>query len=420
MTTEIIWKLSKKQEQHIYDKSRKLLIEGSAGSGKTLFAVHKTLLYALTHRNARIGVFRDTLTALKVTSLLELRTCLIQYNIPFKENKSEHIITFPNGTTILFRGLDDLKKIRSHNLDFIWIEQAEEVSWMTFAEVEKRLRGVISKRFYGQLLLTVTPEQKTHWIYDYFHRKNKGTTVHFHYTDNPFLPQAYLDEYEEMKELDYELYVKYTLGLWGKLSNIVYSKWDEKPISIIKKWTGGVDWGFNDPNVFLLIGWYDGEPFIDKEIYIRHKTTAEFLVLIKDLLTGRGLEPSDLEAVYCDSSEPDRIKEFKQAGFNALPGTKKFTERLDKVKTVMVHINPECVNTKMEIQSYKYAKDRDGNIEEKPVDKFNHAMDAMGYCVYGELGGLTGNPFSTSPKRNDFAEPKGFHERQKHKRGFHR
>jgi phage terminase large subunit len=399
----ITWKLSRKQADNIGRKDRKLLIEGSAGSGKTLYGVHKTILYALQHSKARCGVFRQTLTALKVTSLLEIRTSLDKYGIPYRENKQDYIITFPNGSTIIFRGLDDLKKVRSHNLDFIWVEQAEEITWNTFAELEKRIRGMISKSDYGQLLLTVTPEQKTHWIYKYFHRKSKGSILHFHYTDNPFLPKAYIDEYEEMKELDYELYVKYTLGLWGKLSNIVYEKWDEEPISIVKKWTGGVDWGFNDPNVFLLIGWYDGEPYIDKEIYIRHKTTAEFLVLIEDILLQKGLKPSDIEAVYCDSSEPDRIKEFKQAGFNAKPGTKKFTERLDKVKTVKVHINPECVNTKMEIQSYKYKKDKNGEIEETPVDKFNHAMDAMGYCVFGELGGNTGNPFTESTKRYDAA-----------------
>ena len=84
-----------------------------------------------------------------------------------------------------------------------------------------------------------------------------------------------------------------------------------------------------------------------------------------------------------------------------------------------IHINPECIETMREIQSYKFKKDKDGNIEDKPVPKYDHAMDAMGYCIYGILGGNSGNPFSTSPKRNDFAEPKGFTQRQKI-RGFRR
>lgn len=350
--------------------------------------MHKTIKYALEHKNARLGVFRDTLTALKITALLELREALDNYEIPYKENKSEHTIAFPNGSIILFRGLDDLKKIRSLNLDFVWIEQAEEVEWETFAEVEKRLRGKVSKKYYGQILLTVTPELKTHWIYNYFHRLNRGIVIHFHYKDNVFLPKEYVDEYEDLKEIDYELYVKYTLGKWGTLTNIVYEKWDKLklPVSTPKYWTGGVDFGYNNPSVFLLIGWYDGEPYIHKEVYKRHLTNKEFIKKIKEMLESVGLQPYNLDTVYCDSSEPDRIEEFKQAGFKAEGGTKKFTERIDKVKTVKIHINPECVNTIKEIRSYKFKKDKDGNIEDKPVPKFDHSMDAMGYCIYGELG----------------------------------
>jgi hypothetical protein len=94
----IKWKLSRKQANNIHLKDRKVLVEGSAGSGKTLFGVHKTILYALMHKRARIGVFRDTLTSLKVTSLLEIREALYKYGIPHNENKAEHIITLPNGS----------------------------------------------------------------------------------------------------------------------------------------------------------------------------------------------------------------------------------------------------------------------------------------------------------------------------------
>lgn len=327
--------------------------------------------------------------------MLEVREALDDYGIPYKENKSDHTITFPNGSVIFFRGLDDLKKVRSLNLDFIWIEQAEEIGWETYVEVEKRLRGKVSKKYGdGQLLLTVTPELKTHWIYNYFHRLHKGVILHFHYTDNPFLPYDYVQEYEELKEIDYELWVKYTLGKWGTISNLVYEKWDQNVLKREPKfWTGGIDFGYNNPSAFLLIGWYDGEPYITKEVYKRHLTNSQFIKKVKECIQDvqigdkkLNLRPEDLDEIYCDSSEPDRIEEFKQAGFNAKPGTKKFTERIDKVKTVTVHISPECVNTKKEIRSYKFRKDKDGNIEDMPVDKFNHAMDGMGYCVYGILG----------------------------------
>jgi phage terminase large subunit len=366
------------------------LIEGSAGSGKTIYAVHKVLKYGLEHKNARIGVFRDTLPALKATSWLELREALENYGIPFYENKNEGIIRLPTGSTILFKPLDDLKKIRSLNLDFVWVEQAEEISFAVFAELEKRIRGIVSKKSFGQFLLTVTPEGTDHWIYNYFHRQKRGTILHFHYTENPFLPEEYVKEYEELKEIDIELYYKYTLGKWGKLSNIVFENWDEQPpVSGVEKWTAGVDFGYNNPSCFLLIGWYDGEPYIVREVYKRRLTNSEFIDEIIAVLNDEGLTPGKLDKVYCDAAEPDRIQEFCQQGFDAVPGVKDVAARLETNRSVQIHISPGCVETKREIKNYKYQKDKDGNILDKPVDFKNHAMDAMGYDVYGVLGPLS-------------------------------
>jgi phage terminase large subunit len=366
------------------------LIEGSAGSGKTIYAVHKVLKYGLEHKNARIGVFRDTLPALKATSWLELREALENYGIPFYENKNEGIIRLPTGSTILFKPLDDLKKIRSLNLDFVWVEQAEEISFAVFAELEKRIRGIVSKKSFGQFLLTVTPEGTDHWIYNYFHRQKRGTILHFHYTENPFLPEEYVKEYEELKEIDIELYYKYTLGKWGKLSNIVFENWDEQsPVSGVEKWTAGVDFGYNNPSCFLLIGWYDGEPYIVREVYKRRLTNPEFIDEIIAVLNDEGLTPGKLDKVYCDAAEPDRIQEFCQQGFDAVPGVKDVAARLETNRSVQIHISPGCVETKREIKNYKYQKDKDGNILDKPVDFKNHAMDAMGYDVYGVLGPLS-------------------------------
>ena len=387
---KITWRLSRKQKKNINRTDRKLLIEGSAGSGKTIYAVHKVLKYGLEHKNARIGVFRDTLPALKATSWLELREALENYGIPFYENKNEGIIRLPTGSTILFKPLDDLKKIRSLNLDFVWVEQAEEISFAVFAELEKRIPGIVSKKSFGQFLLTVTPEGTDHWIYNYFHRQKRGTILHFHYTENPFLPEEYVKEYEELKEIDIELYYKYTLGKWGKLSNIVFENWDEQsPVSGVEKWTAGVDFGYNNPSCFLLIGWYDGEPYIVREVYKRRLTNPEFIDEIIAVLNDEGLTPGKLDKVYCDAAEPDRIQEFCQRGFDAVPGVKDVAARLETNRSVQIHISPGCVETKREIKNYKYQKDKDGNILDKPVDFKNHAMDAMGYDVYGVLGPLS-------------------------------
>lgn len=386
----IEWNLTKKQKANIFKKDRKISIEGSAGSGKTIFAATKTIFYCLSHAKARAYVFRQTLTSLKKTSFIEVKQLLEKYNIPFDLNKAEIVITFPNGSTITFLGLDDLKKIRSINADFIWVEQAEETSEPVYRELEKRLRGEISKKYYGQLILTVTPEEKTHWIYEEYHRRKRGEVIHFHYTDNTYLPKEFVAEYEDLKEIDYELYVKYTLGKWGKLTSLIYENWDVK---LSKKgytyYTGAVDFGFNNPSAFLLIAWYDGEPYILDEVYQSRLTNGELIDQVKECLEDHGLNPQILDTLYCDSAEPDRIEEFSQAGFNAVPAEKPVNAGIDTVKRVKIHISDSCNETKKEIKSYKWKKDKDGELTDIPVKFKDHAMDALRYCIYGEIGALS-------------------------------
>ena len=93
--------LTDKQADYIDDMTRHLMIMGSAGSGKTLYACTKVILYALEHPNARIGVFRQTLPSLRETSWREIVELLNKYNIEYKENKSNGLITLSNKSTFI-------------------------------------------------------------------------------------------------------------------------------------------------------------------------------------------------------------------------------------------------------------------------------------------------------------------------------
>lgn len=400
---ELDWELSEAQSEYINDKHKYLVVEGAAGSGKTIFAVYKTLLYALTYEGAKIGVFRRTLPALKQTSLLEIRNVLINSGIEYHENKSEGVITLYNGSTLVFKSLDDLQKIRSMNLDFIYVEQMEEVrNFETFLELDARIRDKVSQKYYGQFLMVVTPETQGHWIYENFHRNPMPNSVvtHFHYTSNPFVDEDYIRRAEELKERDYDSYIKLTLGKWGKVGNIVYENWDIRESDRgYEFYTGGLDFGFNNPSCFLLIGWLDGEPYIIDEIYESNLLNHELITKTISLLHKHGLNPSKLEAVYADGAEPDRIEEFSGYGFNIKPGIKDVLAKTQTARSTMIHIAERCENTIEEIQKYYYQKDMYGNVLDKPVKFNDHAMDAMGYAIYGSLGQLSGERHDLSYER---------------------
>ena len=422
--------LTPTQQQWINDRTRELLIEGSAGSGKTIFACIKAIKYGLENKNASIYVYRKTLPSLKRTSLKEIVQILDKYHIPYDQNKSEGKIELLQTNSVLnFGALDSISKVRSINADLIYIEQAEElVDTEFYTELMLRLgRGEASKRKggYSQMLIVVQPEDEEHWIFKRYHEYKDATTkyemdkkealsrgepyksydeilaeiqarrkkAHFHYSENLKLPKFQRDYYDSLKYEDYELWLRYSAGQWGKLSNVIYPNYDtvfpkEPHYDFI---SFGADFGFNNPSAFLLIGWRDTEMYIFDEVYERKLTNTELIEKCKDVLFENRLLPEHLSTGYGDAAEPDRIEEFVQAGFPMEKGIKDVSAKITTTKQTKIHIHPRCVNTIKEIKGYIYKKDRNGVVTDEPAKVNDHAMDAMGYACYGVRGYLSPN-----------------------------
>lgn len=420
------------QQRWINDRTRELLIEGSAGSGKTIFACYKVIFYALQNPNASIYIYRKTLPSLKRTSWKEIRNILYDLEIPYEENKSEGIISlgeYPNESKLYFGALDELSKVRSINADMIYIEQAEELNSPEFyIELMLRLgRGEASKREGGfsQMLLVVQPESEEHWIYKRFHEFTDATTeyetkkmeaiaegkadypsyesilaniqkrrksAHFHYSENLKLPKFQRDYYDNLKNEDYELWLRYSAGQWGKLTDVIYPNYDTVVIrEDYDFYSFGADFGFNNPSCFLLVGWYDNECYVIDEVYESKLLNKEFIEECKNMLFKHKLLPEHLNVGYGDAAEPDRIEEFVQNGFPMEKGIKDVTAKINTTKQTKLHIHPRCVNTIREIKGYKYRKNRDGVTLDEPVKVNDHAMDALSYCCYGVRGSLSPN-----------------------------
>lgn len=384
------WVLTDKQMEHINNQSPELLISGSAGSGKTTFAVTKVLRYVLEYDGARAYVFRKTLPSIKKTVLKEFRKLLRDYNIDHKENKTDAEISFPNGSSIMFSGLDDYAKIRSVNADILMIEQAEEItSYDVYAELKLRVRGTVSQKYYPQLIAVVQPEGKDHWIYDYFYKKGYGEVLFFSYLDNPFLPPAHREYYDRLEDVDPDLYRKYTLGEWGASSTQIYENYDHQERSVFEYYTMGVDFGYNNPSAVLLIGWFDDECYVIDEVYQSELLVDELIERTKLMLYRHDLTVDSLNRVYADSASPEAIERFYRADFPIVGANKDVLAGIETTKQTKLHVSKRCKNTIEELQGYSWQKDKNGNITDKPVKMRDHAVDALRYCVYGVRGYLS-------------------------------
>lgn len=373
-------------------KERELIIYGGAGAGKSYFAVQKILDFLLSFENRKVFVARKTFPALKITSVELIEHLFSKYKIPYKINKSDWILQTINRNRIIFRSLDDVEKIKSlTDVDMIWVEEATELKEGEIEMVNLRLRGErLKEGEYRQMILTFNPISKEHWLYDRYFKEDRGAKFKFTYKDNLFIDDDYKRELEDLKYKDENFYKVYCLGEWGVLKNKVFDNYEvvdvEKDLSWYDEIIGGIDWGYNNPSVFLLIGIKDQNVYIIREIYKRRLLNSEFLEMVINLL--KEMDVKDIE-VYADPSEPDRIEEFESSGFPFIMrrAVKEVVAGINFLKARKIYIDKSCVNTKKEFDNYKWKENKDGQVLDEPVKFMDHSIDALRYAVYTNLKG---------------------------------
>lgn len=293
------------------------------------------------------------------------------------------------GNQIIFRGCNDQRAIErlksvtvpQGSICWAWLEEATELKQSDMEIIDDRLRGVLPDNLYYQVTLSFNPIHSGHWIkkilWDY---KDKNTFTHKStYLDNRFIDTAYKERMLRRKEIDPCGYEVYGLGNWGEVGGLVLTavQIDDYTGVEFDRYTMGADWGFNHFSAVLLIGWRDGSPYVIKEVAARFKTTAELIELCKAADLPRNVY------MYCDSAEPDRVKQFQQAGYKAIPVHKEknvTSNQITFLKNRVIYIDGRCNQLVKEIQAYKWQKDPlSGEYTDKPVEFDDDCIKALMY-----------------------------------------
>lgn len=352
-----------------------LVSYGGAGSGKSYSTAQHIILRALEEDNKRILITRKTLPALRVSCLQLIKDLLNEYEIPYELNKSELEMRI-GSNQILFKSLDNPEKIKSSEFNYIWAEEATELTHQDYLQLRLRLRR--KNELKNQLIMTLNPIDQFHWIRTKVLDTPNEDMASFqsNYKMNPFLSREYIEQLEGLADIDENYYRIYALGEWGVLQNLIYSNWDvvNKMPEDYDEVIYGLDFGYVNPTVLLEIRIKENEIWVKEIIYQSHLTNAELIDLLKEKIDRN-------VSIYADSAEPQRIEEIYQAGFNVYPSEKNVQFGINRVKQYKLHILEDSVNLIKEIRSYKWKEDKEGRILEEPVKFNDHAMDAMRYAL---------------------------------------
>ncbi len=208
-----------------FDEHRYLVLCGGGGSGKSIFAGRKVLERVTTEKGHRWLVCRKVAKTLRDSCFAQLRGQIAEHypSAGAKVNISDMRISFPNGSEILFAGLDDVEKLKSiYDITGIWVEEASEITEGDFNQLDIRLRTDFPH--YLQMILSFNPISITHWLKKrFFDRKDERATTHRStYKDNRFLTAEAVRTLEAFKDTDPYYYTVYCLGEWGVTGKTVF------------------------------------------------------------------------------------------------------------------------------------------------------------------------------------------------------
>ena len=356
-----------------------------ARSGKSVFITQKILCKACTSKR-KVLIIRKYATTLKDSVFQLFIDQLKKWKIYkfCKVNMSTYTITLPNESVLLFKGLDDPEKIKSiTDITDIWTEECSELSRDEFTQLDLRLRSQAGNL---QIFVSFNPVSKQNFVYQkWFVNGTPANTLILHttYKDNKFLPKEYIEALLEKQKSNPTYYKIYALGEFCTLDKLVYYNWkveDFDHTQIKGKLLVGLDFGYtNDPTALVASVMTDKKIYIFKEWVDTNKTNPQIAQVIKSL----GFQKS---TIICDSAEPKSIQELRQNGIYAArestKGPDSIIHGIQRLWEYEIIVHPSCTETITEFENYAWQKDKTtGEYINKPIDMFNHCMDALRYSL---------------------------------------
>lgn len=372
---------------------------GGGGSGKSHFITQKLLYKYLKYPGRKCLVVRKVNATLKDSVFALFESIISDWSLydQCKRNKTDLTIELPNGSVFIFKGMDDPEKIKSiANIDDIWVEESSELDQFDFDQLGLRLR---SRNPYNQIFVSFNPVSKENWVYKRWFKdgydKSTNFVMHTTYKDNRFLPDSYIKRLEGYKKNNPIYYQIYCLGEFATLDKLVYSRWEEDifdPFEILKakphrKAVFGTDFGYTNDYTTLICSIVDD---VDKIIWVydehyqKHMTNEDIYKMYLDHRVAG-------ERIVCDSSEPKSIEELRRLGckrvVGAVKGRDSIMNGIQLINQYRIIVHTNCKEFKEELRNYTYVKDKStGEYINKPIDKYNHGLDAWRYSIMDLVG----------------------------------
>jgi phage terminase large subunit len=363
-------------------KKRIKVIRGGQGAGKTISILILLINHASSKANKEILIVSEELTKMRLTVIKDFVKVMQLAGI-YQESHflAGTLYRFKNGSFIKFIGLDKEDIGKGLRCDIAYFNEVNKIDFESYRQVASRA---------NKIFCDYNPDAEF-FIDKEVIGRDDCDFLQLTYDDNELLDDNERKEILSYKDKGYNpdgtilneywanLWNVYGLGNIGSLRGVVFSNWtDIDQLPQEAKLLGyGADWGFtNDPTTLIGIYQWNGQYIFDEIIYQKGLVNSE----IANLFKSKDVTKSHY--IYADSAEPKTIQDIANYGFR-IKGAEKGKDSVMFGISLMQEqkflVTKQSTNLIKELRSYVWDTDKSGKQVNKPIDAFNHCIDAIRY-----------------------------------------
>lgn len=361
-------------------KKRIKIIQGGTSAGKT-FGILPVLIDKCTRNSGlEVSVVAESIPHLRRGALKDFIK-VMRWTGRYVEdrfNKSLLRYEFGNGSVIEFFSADDASKLRGARRDILYINECNNVTFESYNELSIRTKK--------EIYLDFNPANEF-WVHTELKDEPDSDFIILTYKDNEALDESIVSQIEknrlkaETSSYWANWWRVYGLGEIGSLEGVIFNNW--KTIDTIPseaKLIGiGLDFGYtNDPTSAIEIYNYNGQRIVNELCYQTGMVNSDIAKILPNHVT-----------IYADSSEPKSIEEIRRYG-KTIKGVTKGKDSINYGIDVMQRqdylVTSNSQNLIKELRAYCWDSDKHGTRLNKPIDNYNHGIDALRYHEMETLG----------------------------------
>jgi phage terminase large subunit len=362
-------------------KKRKKVIQGGTSAGKTFGILPILIDRCIRTSNLEVSVVSESIPHLRRGAMKDFLKIMMLTN-RFRDNqwnRSALKYTFTNGSYIEFFSVEQPDKLRGARRNVLYVNEANNVPFEAYTQ--------LSIRTSGDIWIDFNPTAQF-WAHKELVGQEDTDYITLTYKDNEALPETIVRDIESAKEKaktsSYwsNWWKVYGLGQIGSLDGVCIKDWKEIDMpEEARLLCYGMDFGYsNDPTTLVGLYKYNDAYIFDEVIYQTKLLNSDISNLFKTNNVA--------DIVYADSAEPKSIAELRTYGHKVMPtekGRDSIVYGINLINQNKIYITKRSFNIKKELQNYTWIKDKEGNTINKPIDSYNHCIDAMRYAITSQL-----------------------------------